>query len=93
MKLTELTIRPARSYLALGPDNPLKAVVKLSSEESTVECVLSDETMRRMLDLCAEEIAANAQRNVSEFVAAVTAIEAGNSAALISADHKSAGEA
>ena len=83
MKLTELTIRPTRSYQGLGPDNPLKAVVKLSSEASTVECVLSEETMHRMLDLCAEEIAANARRNVDDFVAAVSAIDGPKSAALV----------
>lgn len=83
MKLTSLTIAPQNSWSKLSPSNPLRAVVKLESEASTVECVLSDESMRLMLDLCANEIAANAEKNVREFVAAVNAIDAGQSAVLI----------
>ena len=83
MKLTELRIAPTRSYDGFGPDNPLKAVVKLATDSSTIECVLSAETMRKMVDLCATEIAENARKNVDEFVSAVTAIEGNKSAALI----------
>ncbi|MDF3607523.1 hypothetical protein PE067_16065 [Paracoccus sp. DMF-8] len=83
MKLTSLTIAPQNSWQAVGPNNKLRAVVKLSNENSTVECVLSDDATRRMIDLCAEEIAANAERNVREFVAAVNAIDVGKAAALI----------
>ncbi|MGB1215064.1 MAG: hypothetical protein ACPG4X_16980 [Pikeienuella sp.] len=86
MKLTSLIISPERSYSAIGEDNPLKAVVKLASKNSTVECVLSEETMHRLLDLCAEEIAVNAERRVQEFVSSVTAITGDKSAALIGAD-------
>lgn len=85
MKLTSLTIAPTRTYSPLSADNPMKAVVKLAGETSTVECVLSDETMARLLDLCAAEIAANAERNVANFVAAVSQIESG-SVALIGGD-------
>lgn len=83
MKLTELTIRPNNSWQPVDAKNPLRAVVKLNSDNSTVECVLSDETMRKMLDLCADEIAANAERNMRDFVAAVNAIDSDKSAALI----------
>ena len=86
MKLTSLTIAPTNSWAGLSEKNPLRAVVKLDSENSSVECVLSDETMRRMLELCAQEIAANAEQNVREFVAAVTVIEAGKAAVLIGSD-------
>lgn len=58
-------------------------MVKLNSDTSTVEAVLSEETMLKMLDLCAEEIAANAKRNVDAFAAAVTSIEGDKSAALL----------
>ncbi|MBK8909159.1 MAG: hypothetical protein IPM60_15120 [Rhodospirillales bacterium] len=85
MKLTALTIGPANRYMPIGRDNPLRAVVTLASGNSTVECVLSDEATRRMLDLCAHEIARAAERQVRDFVAAVTAIDAGAGAALIGA--------
>lgn len=80
MKLTELRIGPARSW---DSASPLVARVKLESEGSTVECNLSDESVRRILALCADEVAANAERNVREFVAAVTAVNADKAAALI----------
>lgn len=83
MKLTELRIAPMQAYQPLGPNNPLKAVVKLNSEKSTVEAVLSEETMLKMLDLCADEIAANAKRNIEEFAAAVTSIEGSKANALL----------
>lgn len=85
MKLTSLIIKPSCQYSPLTPENPMKAIVKLASKNSTVECVLSDETMRRVLDLCASEIASNAERNVQEFVAAVSQIESG-ATALIGGD-------
>lgn len=81
MKLTSLVIGPANSYRDLSNDNPLRAVVKLNSRESSVECILSDATMKKMMDLCADEIAQNAKRNVDEFVNAVSAIEGDSSAA------------
>ena len=75
MKITSLTIAPKMSYSKPSAGNPMRAVVKLDNENSSVECVLSDETMRRLLDLCADEIAANAKRNIDDFVSAVSAIE------------------
>ena len=83
MKLTSLIIAPTNSYREPSASNPLRAVVKLNSENSTVECVLSDETMRRMLDLCADEIAQNARKNVEEFVSAVSAIDVGKADLMI----------
>lgn len=83
MKLTELTIAPQRAWSPPSADNPLKAVVKLNSDNSTVECVLSDATMRKLLDLCADEVAANARANVDDFVAAVSAIDEQKSTALL----------
>lgn len=80
MKLTELRIGPAKSWDATSP---LVARVKLASEDSTVECQLSDESMRKLLDLCAEEVAKNAERNVREFVSAVTAINADRPAVML----------
>ena len=45
MKLTSLTIAPTHSWERAGKKNPMKAVVKLESEGSTVECVLSESSM------------------------------------------------
>jgi hypothetical protein len=83
MKLTELTIRPQDSWLPVSDKNPLRAVVKIGTDKSVVECVLGDDTMRRLLDLCAMEIARSAERNIRDFVAAVTEVEGAKSAALI----------
>ena len=86
MKLTSLTISPQSSWSSVGPENPLKAVVKLSSEKSTIECVLSEDAMQRMLSLCADEIAKQAEQRVAEFVSAVSAIEGDKAAVLIGSE-------
>lgn len=83
MKLTSLTIAPTHSWERAGKKNPMKAVVKLESEGSTVECVLSESSMLLMLDLCAQEIADQAEKRVQEFRSAVTEIEGRKSTALI----------
>ena len=57
MQMTSLIIAPERSYTPPGPNNPMRAVVKLASDSSVVECVLSEATMHRLVDLCAVEIA------------------------------------
>ena len=83
MQLTKLTIARRFDWKAPGPDNPLEASVKISDNKSTVECVLSEDSMRKMLDLCAEEIAKAANERVSEFVAAVSQIEGDKAATMI----------
>jgi predicted DNA binding protein len=83
MKLISLTIAPRNPWSGVSEKNPLRAVVKLNNKESTVECVLSDDAMRRMLDLCADEIAESARKNVDEFVAAVRTIDGDKSDLLI----------
>ena len=83
MKLTSLIIAPKKSWDVIGKTNPLRAVVKLSSEQSTIECVLSEESTRKMIDLCAQEIADQASARVGEFVSAVTAIDTNKSTALL----------
>lgn len=75
MKLTKLTIAPRMPYRDVGTDNPLQAVVKLEDDKSTVECVLNEETMIRVLDLCADEIANAAADRVAEFRNTVLAME------------------
>jgi len=86
MKLTALTIAPKHSWNPVGAKNPLRAVVKLNNETSSVEVVLSDESMRRMLALVADEIAAAAKANVGDFVAAVAAIDADKASVMIGAE-------
>ncbi len=83
MKLTSLIISPKHSWDKPGRENPLRAVVKLNSEQSTIECVLSEETVRKMLDLCADEIASDAKKNVDDFAQAVSAIDVDKSKALL----------
>lgn len=83
MKVTSIEIKPTHTWEAVGADNPLRAVVKLSSKSSTVECVLSEESMHRMLEVCADEIAAQAKARIDEFHDAVTAIDTGRSQLLV----------
>lgn len=74
-KLTQLIIGPVTSYLPISKTNPLIAKIKLESEHSTIETVLSEEVMIKILNLCQEEIVNEAKRNVDEFISTVTAIE------------------
>lgn len=76
MELTSLTIKPDQSWKPVGANNPLRAVVKLQSEKSTVECILPDDIAQKIIDLCATEIARGAQQQVNDFVSAVRAVEA-----------------
>lgn len=76
MKMTSLVIKPRNTWEPVSRKNPLCAVVKLDADTSSVEVVLSDESMRKMLDLCAAEIAEQAKARIAEFHAAVTAIDA-----------------
>lgn len=85
MKITEIRIAPQKTWEPLGGRNPLRAAVKLSSDNTTVECVLSDEAMKRMVALCADEIAKNAEARVREFCAAANAIE-GDATSLLEGD-------
>ena len=83
LKVTELKIAPKNSWEVPGIKNPLVASIKLRSETSTIECVLSEDAMRRMIDLCADEIAASAEARVREFVQSVNAIEGRKDHALL----------
>ena len=83
MQMTSLIIAPERSYQPPGPDNPMRAVVKLASDTSVVECVLSEETMRRLVDLCAVEIARESAAKMAEFCQQVATLDAAAGPALI----------
>ena len=83
MQMTSLIIAPQQSYRAPAPDNPMRAVVKLASDNSVVECVLSDETMRKLVDLCAAEIARDAAEKLAEFCQQVATLDADAGPALI----------
>jgi hypothetical protein len=76
MKLTELKIAPKSSWSAVSNSNPMICTVKLSSETATVETVLTDDEIHRVLDLVQHIVADAARRNVAEFVASVRQIEA-----------------
>ena len=86
MKLTKLVIAPRYAYRAIQEDNPLQAVVQLDDDKSTVECVLDEDTMIRILDLCAEEIANAAAERVAEFRNTVLAIDHGKVTALLDSE-------
>ena len=75
MQMTSLIIAPERSYRSPGPDNPMRAVVKLATDNSVVECVLSEETMRKLVDLCAVEIARDAAKKMIEFCHQVATLD------------------
>ena len=82
MKITSLTISPRHTWDAPSAKNPLRAVVKLSNDDSTVETVIPDEMMQPLLDMVSGIVAEAAKKNVAEFVAAVSAIEAPDTQAL-----------
>lgn len=75
MKLTQLTIGPKHTWSPASKDNPVICTVKLSSENATVETVLNDEQIQRVLDLVQHIVAEAARRNVAEFVASVRQLE------------------
>jgi len=76
MKLTQLTIGPKHTWSAVSKENPVICTVKLSSENATVETVLNDEQIQRVLDLVQHIVAEAARKNVAEFVASIQQIEA-----------------
>lgn len=76
MKLTELKIAPKHSWQVAGRDNPVICTVRLQSETATVETILNDEQIQRVLDLVQHIVAEAARKNVAEFVASVRQLEA-----------------
>lgn len=76
MKLTQLKIGARNEWGSQPEDRQMICTVKLESEKTTVETVLSDGDVQRVLDLIREVVSAAAERNVSAFVAAARAIEA-----------------
>lgn len=76
MQLTELTIKARHSWEEVGESNPLICTVKLSSEKARVETALSDADAQKMLDLIQGIVADAAKRNIDEFCAAVSQVEA-----------------
>jgi len=76
MKLTELKIAPQNSWGAVGDNNPLICTVNLASDHATVQTALHADQIAMILDLVQRIVAEAAQRNVADFVAQVTALEA-----------------
>lgn len=76
MRLTELKIGPQHGWKAAGLDNPVICTVKLSSETATVETILTDDQIQRVLDLVQHIVAEAARKNVADFVASLRQIEA-----------------
>lgn len=83
LRMTELKIAPRLPFESVSETNPLRAVVKLNGENSSVECVLDEGTMIKILDLCADEIANAAAARVAEFRNTVLAIDGEKSTALL----------
>ena len=72
MKISEIKIAPIHTWQDLSIENPLKATVKLKSDETSVETVLDDCDMNDLLDLVQHIIARAAKRNIDNFVAMVS---------------------
>ena len=72
MKVTSINIEPPNQWREITAENPLKATVKLSSKNTTVETTLDDADMNELLALVEHIIARAAKRNVEQFVAAVS---------------------
>jgi hypothetical protein len=75
-RIQELTIAPEKTWRAVGDDNPLRAIVKLGDGKSTVETIIPHDMMEPLLDMVSGIVAQAAERNIAEFVAEVSAIEA-----------------
>ena len=72
MKVSLINIAPVQSWQEISEKNPLRATVKLLSDETTVETVLDNEDMEELLTLVEHIVARAAKRNVEQFVAAVS---------------------
>ena len=72
MQISEITISPVSRWNPLSEENPLRATVKLASDETTVETVLDEADMNELLAMVEHIIARAAKRNVEQFVAAVS---------------------
>ena len=72
MKISEINIAPVNQWRELSEENPLRASVKLLSDETTVETVLDNDDMEELLALVEHIVARAAKRNVEQFVAAVS---------------------
>lgn len=68
MILQTLTIGLKQSYSKPSKDNPYQAKLSISYNDTAMQVALSDETCRRILALAADEIAAAAQVQISDFV-------------------------
>jgi len=86
MKITSLIIQPTHTWKSESEENPMRAVVKLASEKSVIECVLDDNTMRKMVALCADEIAKSAQARMNEFAASVATMEGDKASLMLGED-------
>lgn len=73
MKITQLTIGPRNSWDA---KSPTICTVKIASEAATVETVLNDDDLNRILDLVQGIVAEAGARNMAAFVDAVRTIDA-----------------
>ena len=72
MQITSIEIKPSNPYRDFSEENRLKAAVKLTSKETTVETVLNGEDVDELLALVEHIVARAAKRSVGEFVAAVS---------------------
>ncbi len=75
-RIQELTIAPEKTWRAVGDGNPLRATVKLGGGKSTVGTIIPHDMMEPLLDMVSGIVAQAAERNIAEFVAEVSAIEA-----------------
>ena len=80
MKITKLVIGPRANW---DPKSETICTIQLASEKATVETVLSDDDLNRVLDLVQSIVADAAERNVAEFVNAIRQVEADKQTILI----------
>ena len=74
--LTELKIAPKHTWKDVSPENPLRCTVSLRSKETTVETVLGNDDMRKILDLVSVVVAEAAIRNTNAFCDAALGVDA-----------------
>lgn len=68
MQLEKLTIGLRQPYAKPGPDNPYQAVLSVGYDNNRMQVELPSETCARLLELVADDVAAAAQVQISDFV-------------------------
>lgn len=74
MRFEKLIIGLKNEFSAAGPNNPYQAKLQVSYNDNQMTVALSEDACARILALAGEEIAAAAQVQIRDFVAAALSV-------------------